>query len=48
MHDEMSIREDLVYDKKNDKLVGFVHPQAWNFGEKVIINIRAWTNFFVI
>ena len=24
MHDEMSVRGDLVYDRRNDKIVGFV------------------------
>lgn len=35
MHDEMSIRSDLVYKKQSDEIIGFVNPAAWKFSEKV-------------
>jgi len=38
-HDEMTIRSDIVYDKRSDNIIGFVNPQSWNFEEKVFANI---------
>ena len=35
LHDEMSVRGDLVYDKRSGEIVGFVNPQTWTF-KKVI------------
>ena len=34
MHDEMTIRSDLVYDRKGDSIIGFVNPSSWTFNEK--------------
>jgi len=29
--DEMSVREDLVYDRRGGEIVGFISPETWNF-----------------
>ena len=29
--DEMSIREDLVYDRRGGDIIGFINPKTWNF-----------------
>lgn len=31
LHDEMSVRQDLVYDKRSGELVGFVNINSWDF-----------------
>ena len=33
MHDEMSVRGDLVYDRRGGELIGFTNPQTWKFGK---------------
>ena len=30
LHDEMSVRGDLVYDKRSERIVGFVSPETMN------------------
>ena len=37
LFDEMSVRHDLVFDRKSDEVIGFVNPGSWNFVEKVFI-----------
>ena len=37
LFDEMSVRHDLVFDRKSDEVIGFVNPGSWNFAEKVFI-----------
>ena len=34
LHDEMSVRHDLVYDRRSNQMIGFINPDAWSF-EKV-------------
>ena len=31
LHDEMSVRGDLVYDKRGGEIIGFVNPETWSF-----------------
>lgn len=37
LFDKMSVRHDLVFDRKSDEVIGFVNPGSWNFVEKVFI-----------
>lgn len=34
LHDEMSIKADLVYDKRSGDLIGFTNPDSWTFNEE--------------
>ena len=29
LHDEMSVKSDLVFDRRSDEVVGFLHPEKW-------------------
>ena len=31
LHDEMSLKSDLVYDRRSGELVGFLDPKNWRF-----------------
>ena len=35
LHDEMSVRDDLVFDRRGGRIVGFINPQAWTFDEVI-------------
>ena len=34
MHDEMSIKSDLVYDNRSSTLVGYVDSSSWKFSQQ--------------
>ena len=41
LHDEMTVRGDLVYEHRGGEIVGFINPQTWNF-KKVNSLYTSW------
>ena len=33
LHDEMAIKNDLVFDRRSGEVVGFINPEIWNVNE---------------
>jgi hypothetical protein len=47
MHDEMSIKSDLVFDQRSGNIVGYVDSQSWTFNQKEKTNYNLASHVLV-